>query len=173
MATQRATKTTVKDVTAQQANSAFAEYCKAVNREESITNKMEAAITRIREQYQDELASLAAVKEKQVDILESYAKENSQLFADKKSYEMTHGIIGFRTGQPKLSLLKKFKWADVLELAKKKLPDYVRTVEEINKAGLIAARTQPDVAKMLPVIGCEVVQDETFYVEPKKEKEAA
>lgn len=172
MATQRATKTVVKDISQQQANAAFAEYCKAANRENTIKAKMEAAITRIRETHADELTSLEAIKSKQVDMLETYAKENGQLFADKKSYEMTHGVIGFRTGTPKLGLLKKFKWADVLEAAKKKLPDYVRTVEELNKAGLIAAREQPEVIKLLPVIGCEIVQDETFYVEPKKEKEA-
>jgi hypothetical protein len=46
----------------------------------------------------------------------------------------------------------------------------VRTVEEPAKDKLLANREDEEVAAMLPKVGVAVVQDETFYVEPKKEE---
>ena len=52
------------------------------------------------------------------------------------------------------------------------MPSYIRTSEELAKDRLLADRALPEVAGMFPKIGVQVVQEETFFVEPKKEADA-
>ena len=66
---------------------------------------------------------------------------------------------------------KGFTWAAVTNLAKELLPQYIRTTEELDKQSLLADRDKEDVAEMMPRIGVQVVQEETFFVEPKKEND--
>ena len=87
--------------------------------------------------------------------------------------ESAHGVFGFRTGTPKLKNLKGFTWAAVTNLCKELLPAYIRTTEELAKDKLLADRDVQEVAEFFPKIGVQVVQDETFYLEPKKENEQA
>ena len=94
------------------------------------------------------------------------------LFSKKKSLESAHGVIGFRTGNPKLKNLKGYTWASVTNLAKEFLPEYIRITEELAKDKLLADREVPEVAELFPKIGVTVVQEESFYVEPKKESDA-
>lgn len=82
---------------------------------------------------------------------------------------MTHGVIGFRTGTPKLKTLKGFTWASALQLVKEFLPSYLRQTEEIAKDKLLADRDVENIVPQMNKCGIQVVQDETFYVEPKKE----
>ncbi len=91
---------------------------------------------------------------------------------EKKSLESAHGIIGFRTGNPKLKNMKGFTWAAVTNLCKEFLPQYIRTTEELAKDKLLADRDITEVAAMFSTIGVQVVQEESFYVEPKKESDA-
>lgn len=165
----RAKKKVLSNISNEQAEEAFATYAKADSRAEELTAKMEQQLTQIREKYQDELSDLADTKRENFDVLMAYAEEHKSLFSGKKSYEMAHGIIGFRTGTHKLSKLKGFTWEDVKEKVKKHLPDYIRTKEELNKEGLIAERDNSEVNKQFAKCGIEVDQDETFYVQPKKE----
>ena len=95
---------------------------------------------------------------------------------------MAHGVIGFRTGTPKLKTLKGFTWASALQLTKEFLPGYVRLTEELAKDKMLADReamvtTDEDplgagksMIEMMAKCGIQVVQDETFYVEPKREE---
>lgn len=82
--------------------------------------------------------------------------------------ESAHGVFGFRTGTPKLKNLKDFTWAAVTNLCKELLPSYIRISEELAKDKLLADRELPKVAEYFPKIGVQVVQEETFYVEPKR-----
>lgn len=166
-------KKVLSGVTKEQAEEAFAAYSKADSRSEERTAKMEQELTKIREKYQDELAELKETRDENFDVLMTYAAENKELFTGKKSYEMAHGVIGYRTGTHKLAKLKGFTWEDVKEKVKKLLPDYIRTKEEVNKEGLIADRDNEAVNKHFAKCGVEVDQDETFYVQPKKELAAA
>ena len=125
---------------------------------------------KIREKYANKLAELEGEKEKAFDTLQAYATENqAELFTKKKSLEMAHGVIGFRTGTPKLKTLKGFTWASALQLVKEFLPGYLRQTEEIAKDKLLADRDVEDMVPQMNKCGIQVVQDETFYVEPKKE----
>ena len=171
MAKTREKKTVYSGVKQEEMENAFAEYARADARIQKINATMDIEMTKIREKYQDELTKLGETKDNAFDIMQAYAMENrEELFSKRKSLETTHGTIGFRTGTPKLKTLKGFTWASVLTMLKEFLPGYVRTVEEPAKDKLLADREDEEVAAMLPKVGVAVVQDETFYVEPKKEE---
>ena len=156
--------------TRESAEDAFGAYAKADAQSAKITADIELQCAKIREKYANKLAELEGEKEKAFDTLQAYATENqAELFTKKKSLEMTHGVIGFRTGTPRLKTLKGFTWASALQLVKECLPGYLRQTEEIAKDKLLADRDVENIVPQMNKCGIPVVQDETFYVEPKKE----
>ena len=170
MAKTREKKIIVSGVTREAMETAFADYAAADARAQQLTGKMDGEITRIREKYQEDLAKLTERKEKAFDIMQAFGMENKEdLFSKKKSFETAHGIIGFRTGTPKLKTLKGFTWPAVTNLLKELLPDYVRTIDEPAKDKLLADRELPEVNEKFSKVGIFVDQDESFFVEPKKE----
>lgn len=182
----RKKKTVIQGVTREAADQAFAVYAKADASIDKINAEIELQCAKIREKHQADLTRLTAERDASFDMLQSFAMENqAELFSKKKSLDMAHGTIGFRTGTPKLKTLKGFTWASALQLAKKFLPfTYIRQTEEIAKDKLLADRDMKEVAvydtptgdprevtmrEAMAACGIQVVQDETFYVEPKKE----
>lgn len=173
MATKRTKKTVVSGVTREQYEQAFADFAMADAKIQSLTAKMDQEMTKIREKYADQLAELNSTKDSSFEVMQTFAVENKDvLFVKKKSLESAHGIIGFRTGNPKLKNMKGFTWAAVTNLCKEFLPQYIRTTEELAKDKLLADRDITEVAAMFSTIGVQVVQEESFYVEPKKESDA-
>lgn len=184
MATKRQKKTVITGVTREAAEEAFAQYAKADAQIEKINAEIDLQCAKIREKYQSQLGTLACDRECAFDTLQAYATENqAELFSKKKSLDMAHGTIGFRTGTPKLKTLKGFTWASALTLVKKYMPGYVRTSEEIAKDKLLADREleavdfvengitkkKESMSAAMAECGIIVAQDEAFYVEPKKE----
>lgn len=169
MSTKREKKQVFSCKTMEDAENVMAEYATADARLAKITATMDEKITAIRNQYSDEMQGLTEIKEEKIVELQHFAESNAQLFDKKKSIVMSHGVLGFRTGTPKLKTLKKFTWGAVTELLKTYLPDYVRTVEEPAKDKLLADRDNEEVNVLFKKVGIEVAQDETFYVELKKE----
>ena len=158
-------------VSTEQMELAFADYARADARTQKINATMDIEMTKIREKYADELGKLSEAKEKAFDVMQAFAVENqAELFSKKKSFETVHGILGFRTGTPKLKTLKGFTWAAITNLLKEYLPGYVRISEEPAKDKLLADRDVENVAALFPKVGIAVTQDESFYVEPKKEE---
>lgn len=155
--------------TIEEAENVMADYATADAKIAKINATMDQQITEIRKRFSEELQELEEVKEEKLTELHFFAESNAQMFDKKKSIQMSHGVIGFRTGTPKLKTLKKFTWGAVTELLKIHLPTYVRTVEEPAKDKLLADRDDESVAKKFSKVGIEVTQDETFYLELKKE----
>ena len=159
-------------VSSEQMEAAFGEYAVADAKLAKINATIDVQMTNIRDKYADDINKLNEVKEKAFDVMQAFALENKdELFGKKKSMESVHGIIGFRTGTPKLKTLKGFTWGAVTNLLKEFLPAYVRISEEPAKDKLLADREDEEVAVLFPKVGIAVAQDETFYVEPKKENE--
>ncbi len=155
--------------TIEEAEVAMAEYATADAKLAKINATMDEQITAIRRKYADDIQELSDLREDKLNELHFFAESNAQLFDKKKSIQMSHGVIGFRTGTPKLKTLKKFTWGAVTELLKEYLPGHVRTVEEPAKDKLLADRDNPEVSDYFKKVGIEVVQEETFYVDLKKE----
>lgn len=183
----RQKKTIISGVTREAAEEAFAQYAKADASVNKINAEIELQCAKIREKYQSQLVKLTGERETAFQTLEAFASENkAELFTKKKSLDMAHGTIGFRTGMPKLKTVKGFTWASALTLVKKLLPaDYVRRTEELDKERLLSDRELNEVRvcdvpggeiRKVPMreamasVGIYVVQEETFYVEPKKEE---
>ena len=181
----REKRTVISGVTRETADVAFATYAKASASIDKIQAEVELQCARIREKHQADLTRLEAEKTAALDVLESFANENkAELFSKKKSLDMAHGTIGFRTGTPRLKTLRGFTWESAKTLLKKFMPGYIRTSEEIAKDKLLADRDLKEVdfiegditKKTVPMseamaeCGIQVVQVETFYVEPKKEE---
>lgn len=158
-----------KQLTSEEAEQEFANYATAHAKLQKINAEMDVKITAIREKYQDDINKLNEQKEQSFEKLQHYAVNAPELFVKRRSIEMTHGFIGFRTGTPKLKLGKGFTWAKVLDNLKHYLPAYVRTVEEPAKDRLLSDREVPEVKENLTKVGVLVDQDETFFVEPKTE----
>lgn len=161
-------------ITSEQMETAFSEYAAADARLAKINATMDEQITRIREKYSDDISKLTESKEKAFEIVQAFAIENKEdLFIKKKSMDGAHGTFGFRTGTPKLKTLKGFTWEAVKNLLKEFLPGYVRIQEEPAKDKLLADRDMEEVACNLAKCGISVVQDETFFIELKKEEQDA
>lgn len=166
----REKKTIYTGVTREQAEEAFAEYAGADARQQQITAKMDVEITRIREKYQDDITALQERKDGAFEVMQAFAMEKKdELFSKKKSIETVHGVIGFRVGTPKLKTLKGFTWSAVTSLLEEFLSGYVRVTKEPAKDKLLADRDDPEVSGLFKKVGIYVDQDETFFVEPKKE----
>lgn len=170
MATKRISKKVVKNVTAAEFEEALAGYAAKDARAMKLAAEMDEKITKIREKYDPEMRELMDDMEDHREVIEVYSSEHYEtLFSKKKSYETTHGTIGYRTGTPKLKTLSKFTWAKVLDNLKAYLPSYVRKVEEPAKDRLLTDRELPEVKANLSKVGLQVVQDESFFIELKKE----
>lgn len=172
MAKTREKKVVHSGISSEEMEAAFTEFATADAKLQKTNATMDVEITRIREKYADTIAQLTERKEKAFDIIQAFALANKEdLFSKKKSMETVHGTLGFRTGTPKLKLLKGFTWDAVTNMLKEFLPAYVRTTEEPAKDKLLADRENEEVAQFLPKVGIAVIQEETFFVEPKKEGE--
>lgn len=169
----RKKKVIITGVSREAADEAFATYAKSDAQVQKINADIELQCAKIREKYADKLATLTNEREQAFDTLQAFATENqAELFAKKKSLDMAHGVIGFRTGTPKLKTLKGFTWASALQLVREFLPDYVRQTWDIAKDKLLADRETDTMLENMAKCGIQVVQDEAFYVEPKKEDAA-
>ncbi|MFA5689923.1 MAG: host-nuclease inhibitor Gam family protein [Kiritimatiellales bacterium] len=172
MATKRTKKVVLTGITTEEMESAFADYATADARLQKLNALMDEQFTRIRDKYAGEIATLSDKKDKNFAVVQAFALENrEEIFTKKKSLDTVHGTYGFRTGTPKLKTLRGFTWASSLNLIKAFLPNYVRTKEEPAKEKLIADRELPEVAVNFEKCGIEVVQDETFFIELKKEEQ--
>lgn len=173
MAKTRVSKKLVNNVTNEQFNESLSAFAVANAKEQSINAKIDEAMTKIREKYAEDLNELRETQDQQREVVQTYCVENQdKLFVKKKSLETVHGVVGFRTGTPSLKTLKGFTWASVLTLVKKTLPEYLRTKEEVNKELLLADRDKATIKVAMAEIGVCVAQDETFFIELKKEEGA-
>jgi len=107
--------------------------------------------------------------------LQAWAETNRATeFAKKKSIDYLHSTIGFKTGNPWISLLPG--WSAKKSLAAMRvhtlLKHYIRTKEEIDRQAILAKRKLLD-DPTLASVGIRTGQTETFYLDPKATEPAA
>jgi phage host-nuclease inhibitor protein Gam len=135
-------------------------------------NDLDQAITHARKQYEGRFSALDTAIKEQTTLLRDWATANPTAFGDKKSLELTHAIIGWRIGNPTLKTLSGWTWDRVLEKLKAIGSQYIRTTEDVHKQQILADRHILGDAT-LRELGCRVVQDEPFYIEPKLTEQPA
>lgn len=169
----RVKKKSISEVTLEQATEASQQFANTFNGLAKIQAKMNDEISKVRGKYQDKITELQEALEEPHEILEVFAKEQKENWGKKKSHDLLHCTIGFRTGTPKVCKGKKFTWDAVLELVKKhktlsKL--FVRTKDELNKEAIIATKDEKVLKLLEEDAFIFVDQEECFYVEAKQEE---
>jgi phage host-nuclease inhibitor protein Gam len=139
----------------------------------TLKTQMDRELTEVRDRYTGSIVTLEKQIEEKTVLLESWAAANPAEFPKgRKSLELLHGVLGYRTGTPKLKLLGRRTWELVLEAMRgTPLRGLIRTKEEVNKEGILAGYAQNTIRDAdLAEIGVKVVQDETFFVEVRLEE---
>jgi phage host-nuclease inhibitor protein Gam len=120
------------------------------------------------------LAACDADLQAKSDALRVWAEAHPEEFPKaRKSIEFLSGTLGFRTGTPKVALVSRvWTWEKVLSAIIARGFKFIRIQEEVDREAILAfhaeAPDKPEVAvKVLAPIGVKIVQDESFYVEPK------
>lgn len=144
------------------------EITELICRHRQKTAEMDVELTGVREAYEEDLSATKKAIDEKTTVLQAWADGNPGEFSGKKSLDMTHAVIGYRTGQPQAKTLSGWTWDRVLEKIKSLPPfgGFLRVKEEVDKQGLIAARDNL-LGEDLRTIGVRIVQDESFFVEPK------
>ena len=134
--------------------------------------ELDGHITTIRSKYEETLTDLSKRIDEKTEVARAWAEANPSEFHGAKSLDMTHAVIGWRTGQPTLKTIAGWTWDRVLEKIKtvKGWATYIRTKEEVNKQLLIADRESLG-ADVLRDAGLKIVQDEAFFIEPKLQEQ--
>ncbi len=167
----RKKKTIINEsITAEQAGQLLGRYADLTSTVKKITGEMEQELNEVREEYRPRLEGVQEEHQHIFDRLENFAKINPDLFVGKKSIELVHGKLGFRKSTHKVKPLRGFAFKSVVELLKvHKLKKYIRLKEEVDREKLIADREEETVMNKARTCGFQIIQDETFYVEPKEE----
>jgi phage host-nuclease inhibitor protein Gam len=152
-----------------EAEAAVGEIALTVLNQKKLTGQMDAEIAGIRKSYEGNLSAIESDLEIKTEALRIWAEAHPEEFPKgRKSIEFVQGLIGFRTGTPKLALLnRRWNWDKVLESVRTYLPAFVRDHPEVDKEALLNQRDEPIIEQTLPLCGMKVVQDEGFYVEPR------
>lgn len=132
------------------------------------TATMDKRITEVRADYEAQLADAEQQRAAMVESVRRWAEANPEDFGKLKSLDLLHGVIGWRTSTPALKTLSGWTWDRVLEKLKSAATysGFVRIKEEVDKASILAQRDNL-LPEDLRQMGVRVVQDETFFVEPK------
>lgn len=134
------------------------------NRRKKIAERDDLVLS-VTEDFSVAIEKCEAVVKEKTEALRAWADANPELFPKKKSLELYAGTLGFRTGTPKLKLLRGWNWQKVTDAVLVHLPNFIRNAPEVDKESLIAQREE--LAPAFPLCGIKVDQDESFYIEPK------
>lgn len=160
-------KSTASIETRAQFDSTVDSICKLQLEREQLITLRDLQLAEIMEEHNPKIEAIGAEISAKIVLCEKYAITHREtLFGKLKSASSSLGLFGFRTGNPTLVLLnRKWKWADVLTALKSiGKTDLIRTKEEPNKD---AIKLLDDAE--LAAIGLRIAQDESFFIEPKRE----
>ena len=166
----RIKKTVVSNVTLEQAQDASASFATAAVKLDKVQAKMNDEINKIKNKYQEEITDLQESLAEPQYVLQVFADEQKEGWGKRKSMELLHCTIGFRTGMPKVVKDKKFTWEGITEIVGKVFPNLVRSKTELDKDAVIALSKDDGFNEVKEKCYLDVVQEESFYVEAKKEE---
>jgi phage host-nuclease inhibitor protein Gam len=158
----------------------FGEYAVQVIELDRLTVQMELEIAAVRKKYEEPMAQRKATGDALFDDLQAYAVLHPEVFGDKKSLELLHGTLGFRTCPPRVLQVPGVKVDHTLAAiaAQGMAGELIRIKRELDKDAVLAKVAQargmgPEEAAAaaagLAAVGLRVEQGELFYAEPKRE----
>jgi len=117
--------------------------------------------------YEGKTEELTKIVKEQEALILAYVQENREAVLGKqKSKKFGLGTVGVRVGRSKLMLAGEgIDWNDVIKLAKKTMPDYVREEWALQKDKILSDFAgRQDSNDQLLNIGLAIAQDETYFV---------
>lgn len=160
----------ISNVTLEQAQDASETFATNATKLDKLQAKMNEEINKVKSKYQDDITELQDSLDEPQKVLQAFAEEQKESWGKKKSMELLHTTIGYRTGTPKVTKHKGFSWDAVADLAVKLFPNLVRTKVELDKDSIIALSKEDGFEAIKTGLYIDVVQEESFYVEAKKEE---
>ena len=153
------------------------ELANVANNKRKLVARLDSAILKLKDEAAAGIAACDEALAAKTDALRAWAESHPEEFPKgRKSVVFLSGTVGFRTGTPKLALLSRaWNWDKVLEAVQSRAFSFTRTSTELDKDAILAfaagstdaADKQATEEKVLRPIGINVIQDESFYVEPK------
>ena len=148
-------------------------YAKEVIETDRLTVEMEERIRVIRAEYEPRIAACCEAGDALFEALHAWADTHPEEFGGKKSLELLHGTLGFRTCPPAVRLVKGVRVQDAIDRINDFGPvdsGWIRMKEEIDKERILADVSAGTVeAPALKRYGLYVDQGETFYTDVKRE----
>jgi len=140
------------------------QLCLWQSEETGLEAEMNEQLTAVRARYEIRLSEIAEQRKAQAALIEQFCVDHRAEFDARKSRELTHGTVNFRTSPPSVRLVgRKWTWPSVLETLLKRLQQFVRTKQEVNKDEILRAHAAGEITdERLADVGLKVSQDETF-----------
>ena len=140
------TAATAPVITRDEAETLVGQITELIIKKQQLTSEMDEQISTIRTRYETTLGNLDGRLEEATKRVREWACANTHEFGSRKSIIFTQGVIGFRTGTPKLKTLAGWTFARVLnELIERKVKAWIRTKQEVDKEVIIAAHSANEV----------------------------
>lgn len=154
--------------------SVFGEYAAVVIETDALKAEMEEQIRQVRAGYADRFAEMGDEAGALLDDIGAWAAGNPASFKEKKSLELLHGVIGFRTSTPRVALPRGTDEEDLATtLVDSGLDCYVRVRRELDKQRILAAvagaEGGDEAEAVLGAYGIKVRQGEKFFAEVRRE----
>jgi phage host-nuclease inhibitor protein Gam len=165
----RITTPAIEEISEQELETKLSEYATKFNELETLETTLNSKITELRDKYQHKITEAKDSLDRTLKVIHFWAEKNKDRFDKKRSMDMHHGQIGFRTGTPKLKTGKGFTWASITVLLLDLAPQFIRVKNECEKDLLLAKREDEETQTLMKKVGIEVVQDESFFINLKKE----
>lgn len=162
-------KTKVSKLTRQEIEAVVGKIAMMTIQRDQQMATMDEEIANVRKQFEDSISGVSGQIDESFSLVREWAEAHPEEFKDRKSIDMVHGTIGFRTGMPSLKTLRGITWEKVLlKINEMGLLPYIRTRYDVDKEKMLADRAEA-IGSLFGQIGVQVKQDESFYVEPKRE----
>lgn len=153
----------------------FGEYAQAAIERDALKAELEESIRKVRAGYEAAFARLDETAAALLEDVQAWAAGHPEAFAEKKSLELLHGTIGFRTSTPRVALPRGADEEELASaLAEAGLTCYVRIRRELDRQRILAdvadTAEDNDAAAVLDAYGIQVKQSDRFFAEVREEK---
>lgn len=142
---------------------------------ERLVARRDARINTLKALYTARIAAQERIMETNLPLMEKFASsQKEELFGKNKSIKLTDGHeVGWRTGNKRTATLKGWTWkmvvAALLKARKPIREKFLAVKVEADKQTMIEEHKR---AKLLARYGVEILQDETFFLDPAREGQA-
>ena len=146
-------------------------YAAAVIEADALKAELDRKTNELHAGYEERAAALGKRVELLFADIEAYVANNpEEIPAGRKSLELLHGTVGYRTGNPTVRLPRGTdETALCEELRGAGFADFVRTRDELNREAVLAA--DDPTRESLAAHGVKVTQTkDRFYIEIKREQ---